>query len=412
MLNLSNRYLWKFAWKSIGRNRGRSFFIGLSVSIAVVIAIWVIAFFDGLNAQIERAVVNTNTGFYQIQEQNFAQSTDSSSPVELSSDLAAKFTKPFIKAISPELVLDGNISTPEGAASLLVLGIVPDFHAKVLPVNQHIVEGHFIRSDDQFCAVIGKELADLFKFKTGDQFVLNYQDKLGELRSEILNICGIYRYNSRSFEKRFIYVNQNTWQQLYLNETHSKILFNRITILTPKLGFKNQLKNLIKNENLMIKSWKDLNPEMAVVLEFHDGMISFFLLIIAVTITMTILTPVRMLWQERFKEIKMMNTLGVSSVHLWKLGTFEAIQMILLAGIFSILVLGIIIGYQSYAGVDFRFLNDGIAIERAGIKLPGIIYPLLSFHQLIITFIFVFLVLGSSYLWSIYRTLKRLEDQV
>ena len=90
MLNNENRYLFKFAWKSIQRHPGRSFFIGFSVSLAVVIAVWVVAFFDGLNFQIEKAVVNTNTGYFQIQEPLYAQTTDSSSPNEYSDDIKTK----------------------------------------------------------------------------------------------------------------------------------------------------------------------------------------------------------------------------------------------------------------------------------------------------------------------------------
>ena len=158
-----------------------------------------------------------------------------------------------------------------------------------------------------------------------------------------------------------------------------------------------------------MKSWKNLNPEMAVVLEFHDGMIKFFFIIIAITITMTILTPVQMMWQERLKEIRMLNILGVTRDKFWKIGVFEVIQMILVSGFFSSLLLTIIIGIQAQTGIDFRFINDGISIERAGIKLPGIIYPKLTAEQIIITFAFIIIVLSISYIWSIYRTLKKLE---
>jgi ABC-type lipoprotein release transport system permease subunit len=411
MLTHQNRYLIKFAWKSIRRNTGRSFFIVFSVSLAVVIAVWVVAFFDGLNSQIEEAVVNTNTGFFQIQEPTYAKTTDSSTPMEYTPELKKNLEKtPFI-ASSPELVLDGNISTPEGAAGLVVLGIVPEVHKKFLPIGEKIISGQFLTTQDEFDVVIGKELSEVFKFKVGEQIVLNFQDKLGELRSEILNIKGIYHYNSPGFQKRFIYINQKTWQTLFLNEDSGKILFNRIAVMTPSLFEKPELKKSIQGTPLKIKTWKQLNPEMAVVLEFHDGMIKFFFLIIGFTITMTILTPVRMLWQERFKELKMMNIVGVSFSKFWKIGLYESLLMIVLSGFFSIFMLSLIIGYQSFHGVDFRYLNDGVSIERAGIKLPGIIYPLLTFDQVVTTFIFVFLVLGSSYVWSIYRTLKKLGQE-
>ena len=407
MLNDENSYLFKYAWKSIRRNSGRSFFIGLSVSLAVFIAVWVVAFFDGFNHQIEKAVVNTNTGYFQIQESTYAKSTDASSPLEFSK-YSHLMTSP-IKSFSPELVLDGNISTPEGATGLTVIGIHPPYHNHFLPIHKRFVSGSFIEAEDDSAVNIGAELAKLFKFNVGDQIVLNYQDVNGELRSELLRIKGIYKYNSRGFEKRFVYINQKTWQKLFLNENKNKILFNRIPLIVDGLEDGKVISQRIVRPGLEMKSWKNLNPEMAVVLEFHDGMIKFFFIIIAITITMTILTPVQMMWQERLKEIRMLNILGVTRDKFWKIGVFEVIQMILVSGFFSSLLLTIIIGIQAHTGIDFRFINDGISIERAGIKLPGIIYPKLTAEQIIITFAFIIIVLSISYIWSIYRTLKKLE---
>jgi ABC-type lipoprotein release transport system permease subunit len=407
MLNKENRYLFHFAWKSIQRNAGRSFFIGLSVSIAVFIAVWVVAFFDGLNHQIEKAVVNTNTGFYQLQEPNYSHSTDSSTPLDFA-PFASEFNGPLIKSFSPELVLDGNISTPEGAAGLAILGIEPSLHKKFLPIYKKIKSGKFLQESDADSIVIGRELADVFKFKIDDQLVLNYQDFNGELRSELLKIKGIYHFSSKLFEKRFVYINQRTWQKLFFNEERGKVLFNRISLMTDDLKNYPLIKDKLKNSGLTLKTWKNLNPEMAVVLEFHDGMINFFLIIIAITVTMTILTPVQMLWQERLKELRMLNVLGVSNKKFWKIGLSELVIMIICSGIGSSLFLTIIIGIQSQTGIDFRFLNDGVSIERAGIKLPGVIYPQLSLEQILTTFIFVIFVLGLSYLWSIHRTLKKL----
>lgn len=407
MLN-ENSYLFKFAWKSIRRNSGRSFFIGLSVSMAVFIAVWVVSFFEGLNHQIEKAVVNTNIGYFQIQEKIYSKSTDSSNPLVFSQYENKLNFRPF-KALSPELVLDANISTPEGATGLTVIGIHPPLHKKFLPLYKHIKQGGFLATNDESTIVIGEELAKLFKFNINDQLVLNYQDVNGELRSELLSIKGIYRFNGRTFEKRFVYINQKTWQKIFLNEDRNKILFNRIAIMADGLEQEPIIRKRITDSELVVKTWKNLNPEMAVVLEFHDGMIKFFFVIIGITITMTILTPVQMLWQERLKELRMLNVIGVNNKKIWKIGIFEVIQMIFSSGIVTSLLLFIIIGIQSYTGVDFRNLNDGISIERAGIKLPGIIYPQLTFSQIAVTFFIVMIVLSISYIWAIHRTLKKLE---
>lgn len=397
---------------SIRRNAGRSFFIGFSVSLAVVIAVWVVSFFDGMNAQIEKAVVSTNTGFFQIQDPVYAYSTDSSAPHALGPELLKKLTSSQVLSYSPELVFDGNISTPEGSAGLLVLGVEPELHKNFITLQKSISRGSFVGPQSVDEVVIGSELARIFSFSIGDQLVLNFQDQKGELRSELLNIKGIYRYGSTDFEKKFIYTNHDTWKKLFLTVPTDGRLFNRIGIMTRGMDSEPQIRAFTDGSQLKVKSWKQLNPEMAVVLDFHDGMTKFFLLIIAITITMTILTPVRMLWQERFKELKMMSVLGVTNQKFWKIGFFEICLMVLLSASFSCVLLFAIVGTQARYGIDMSFFTKGIAIERAGIELPKVIYPLLSAGQLVLTFGFVIFVLSFSYVWSIFRTLKKLEGAI
>jgi len=408
MLNHENRFLFHFAGKSIKRNAGRSFFIGLSVSLAVIIAVWILAFFDGVNRQIERSVVNTNIGYFQIQEREFSRTTDPSNPLPFDQKLAETLESSEISP-SPELVLDGNITAPEGSAALLILGIVPKLHEKFLGVSSNLIEGEFLTDGDENEIVIGEALAKEFKYRVGDDFVLNYQDQKGQLRSELVKIKGIFNFSSHSFEKRYAYVNQSTWQKLYLNEDTGRTLFNRVSLMVPGLEWKEEIQSRISPNDLVLKSWRDLNPEMSVVMDFNDGMIRMFFLIIGITVLMTILTPVQMLWQERFRELKMLNILGVSNSRFWKIGFFEVLHMIFYSGLVSSIILVVVIGIQSKTGVVFDYGKEGINIERAGIQLTGIVYPVLSLSQISVTFLFIIFVLMISYVWSIHRTLGKLE---
>lgn len=409
-MNQENRYLLKFAWKNISRHKGRSFFIGFSVVLSVCIAVWVMAFFDGLNYQIEEAVVQTNTGFFQLQEKNYSKTTDSETPLSFDEKIENRIKQETaVKSYSPELLLDGNISTPEGVAAFNMVGISPRRHATFLPIASKILQGEFLEEDGDGI-IIGEDLAKVFKFSIGDQMVINYQDVNGELRSELLEIKGIYKFNSKIFERRFVYVSQKTWQTLFFNEMKAPLLYHRISIMTPDLEAMPMIENLAKDLKLELKTWKNLNPEMAVVIDFHHGMINFFFTIIAITITMTILTPVRMLWQERMKEMKMMVVLGIPYKGLWKVGMFEVLWMILISGSAAAVTLFIIISIQSYTGIDFGQLNNGVAVERAGIQLPTIVYPRATLNQLVMTFGFVIFTLLFSYTWSISRTLKKLDS--
>jgi len=400
------KYLWHFSLKSLKRHWGRSLFISLSVSLAVIIAVWVAAFFDGLNTQVEESVVNTNIGYYQVQTPSYFQTTDSTEPLIWTKEIEEELKKLGAISYSPELVLDSNLTTPEGSATLIALGVLPEYHQKMLSLK---IQGEFVSQSDEKDVVIGAELAKIFKFHLGDEFVLNYQDQKGELRSELLRIKGIYQYGGSLFEKKYIYLHQKTWKSIFLSEPSQDELFNRIVVMTPSLKEEKTWRKSF--QALKLRTWKDLNPEMAVVLDFHDGMINFFFVIIGVTILMTILTPVRMLWEERVSELKMMKIIGLSKKDFWKLGMVESFLMMSAALVVSSLSLAFILGIQSKTGIDFRFLNDGVSVERAGIKLPGIIFPQLYLKHLVQTFCFVFFVLGGSYAWSLYKTHQKIEGE-
>lgn len=409
-MNAENRYLFKLACKNIRRNAGRSFFIGLSVTISVGIAVWILAFFDGMNHQIEVSVVKGNVGYYQLQEKAFAETTDPLTPMIFDQKFKEAVTDPSLMSYSPEIVLDGYISAPEGSAGLQVVGINFALHAKAMKLDQSIVKGQW-PLDNSRGIVIGKDLADKFQNDVGDQLVINYQDSKGELKSELLPILGIYRANGRSFERRYAYVRGDIVEEFLFGKSDPRVLVHRVLLFPFNLKTGHHAAHIAANRTgSVLKSWKDLNAEMAVVLEFHDGLIKFFFIIIGLTVIVTILTPVVMLWQERAAEFKMMSIIGVPAKKIWRLGFLEAFVMTFLAGTSSSVLLTLIIGIQMHTGINFEALSKGQVLERAGIELPKIIYPILLPHQLAVAYVFVVVVIFVSYAWGVRSVLKKTEQ--
>ncbi len=406
MSHSENTYFRGFAWKSIRRNKGRSSFISLTVALAVTVSVWIMVFFQGVNTHMERAVVDTNTGFFQLQEPNFAKSSDSSRPLPVTEKLSTGLKNSPASHYSPELVFDGYLVAPEGAATLTVIGVDPELHRNVVPITQNLEAGTYFSSPELPTVVIGKELARRFNLGLGDSLVVNYQDHLGELRSEILLIEGIYAFNSKGFQSGHVYISQTTWQQLFMNAVRPGTFFNRIVILAPDLSGAAAFEALARGTGLAHKTWKNINPEIAVLIDFQVGLMNFCFVIIGITIVMTILTPVRMLWQERLKELRMLKILGLTSARMWKIAFHEIYLMMALCGSFSIFLVTLVVGINSYTGIDFGLIKEGENVERAGIQIPEEVYPILRGEHLVATAVFVVLVLGLSYAWSIHKTLK------
>lgn len=389
------------------RNAGRVIFISSCVTFAVIASIWIFAFLEGFAYEIEKAVVNTNTGHFQLREINYAQTTDSSTPRPFTMSLEQRL-KNHTQAYSPELILDANIIAPEGAVSLEVLGISPSHHKNILPLAEHMKEGEFLADHEVNTVVIGYELARIFQYHVGEQLILNYQDNNGELSSEILTIKGIFDYNSRGFQRTHIYISQRTWQNFYFRHGSDRLIYNRIILLAPQPDIRPKLEAEFENTGLILKSWKELNPELGVINDFQMAFIKFFFVMIGLAVTMTILNPVQMSWQERVQELKVLNIIGISKSDIWRFGFFEFILMVFLSGTVSCLFLFLVLGIQSKTGLDFSEINRGAYIERGGIVMPRLIFPTFKIAQLIGIFSAIFVVYAVSYIIAVRSALKRL----
>lgn len=408
-MKTANRYLFKLAKKNVNRNRGRSFFIGLSVSLSVVMAVWILSFFDGLNHQIEKAVVVGNVGYWQLQEANYADTTDPLSPRAWDENFEKSLQDKSLHSYSPEIILDGYLSGPDGNAALQVVGVDFALHQKTMDIGGHMVEGTWPQGAERGI-VIGKETADRFQYVVGDQLVMNFQDAKGELRSELLPVLGIYNHNGRSFERRYAFVTGDVVEEYLFGAADPRMMIHRVVVMAHDLpSSQKAMEAAALATKTELRSWKQINPEMGVVLDFHEGLIRFFFLIIAITVTVTILTPVSMLWQERLGEIRMMSIIGVPRKKIWRLGMFEAGIMTILAATAASLILIVIISIHSKTGIHFRDLSQGQVLERAGIQLPKVVYPLLLPKQLFVTYGFVVFIMFLSYGLAVRSVVRKAE---
>ncbi len=380
-------YLITLASKQILRHKVRSLFILSSIILSLTVSLTIISLFEGMFTQIQKAVTDTNTGTYQLQEKNYAEYGDPTSPIKLTDEFLAL-------GGSAELVLEGNIVQPEGSASLVVLGVNPTKNLDVIDLGHNLIEGEFLQEPEG--VVIGEDLALKFKFNLGDDLLLNYQDEDGSLRSELLPITGIYRFNSSSFQKTYIYVTTKKLQELFFTQERDGFYFHRIV-----------LKEKAESPELVLKSWRDINPEMNVVINFNKGLLNFFIVIIAITVALSIFNPIRMLLEERVFEFKMMNTIGVSKIHMLILGMIESVIMMIISLSSSFVLFGMILMFLQKKGLDLSGMNNGKVIERAGIELPSIIYPIWNEKQFIQAIIFVLLTIGLTYLYSLNQVIKK-----
>lgn len=409
------KFLIKFAFKNILRNKTRSFLIGFSVAISVTLAVWVMSIFDGMNKQMVEAVIQCNVGNFQIQEENFSHKNDPNTPLTDSENFyqTLKNTRGIL-GVSREMVLEGFINAPEGSQSVNLLGVTPSEIDSVIPLKKNIIEGKFLddagTDENQAQVLIGESLRKKLNFHLGDKLVFNYQDIGGNLRSELMPIAGIYKLNGKPFEKSTIYVHSQKIRRLMAVEGTAALTGVHRYIIRSERNMDQEDIEKIKPAGTVVKNWRDINPEMGIVMEFNTGLVDFFLIIVGICISVTILTPISMVWQERVKELETMHIIGLTRARLWKLGLFESAIMSFCSMMVAVILISIMFYVENRTGVDMTHMRHNTGeVERAGIILPQVIYPIVTLKQVIVSIGFVCGAVFLSYILAIKNAVKQIR---
>lgn len=386
----------KIAFNNLVRNKRRCVFILITLVSSILLTNWIMAFFEGMNYQITQAVQESNIGSFQLLSPRFYSDHDIYNTFTLEDIDHNSFQNDF----SPEFLIEGTVNSIYGNSKAVLIGIIPSMHNKLFDVKSQIIIGDY-QSIDKKKILVGKAFAKRNSLNIDDQALFYFQTNDGQLHSESLTVGGVFDYNGKAFEEKFIYIHHDYLQKLFLGA--NKNSFHRLVFKSPPPYPKNY-------QPLVLKTWKDLNPEMNVVTTFHKGIVNFILWVTALAVYMIILTPISILWNERIGEIKLLKTIGMTRSQIWILSMSEALILSFIAIAISLILTSLLIAYSAKIGVDFSYLIQGKELHRAGIDLPTNVFPKFHYTQYLYSISYIFIAIIMSYAFSTKGVTKKLRN--
>lgn len=377
-----------FALRSIIRQKSRNAFIIVIVCLTSIFSLFTAGLFEGKNNQLKNSIIETETGHWQVLDKNFFDLADPLNPEVLDRKLLKKL-RPY--KMTPELLLKTTILHPENSQELTLIGIEPESHERVFPLKGHVVGTWPIPKENRRTIVIGQKFAEKMKLAIGDDLVITYQDRSNAILNEALTVIGIFNKYGPGFEGHNAYVRSEVIQDLLsLAEAGS---FHRV-ILKPQDA---KVAPIIKNKNLVIKSWDKLYPELNVMMKFHDSTTRALILFMLVIAFVSIITPINILWDERKDEIKVLRTLGASDRTVFFMGAFEAVTIIGISLILSVSIWAILHLLSIQKGLDFTLLGEQ-QVVREGIQISPQVFPVINWINVAVILGFhAVIIFGSNY---------------
>jgi putative ABC transport system permease protein len=350
--------MFKIAFRNIFRNTRRSVLTGLSISVAVMIAIYLWSLFSGIMDDTFDNIIRLTHGHVLILNSDYAK-RERMLPLQ---DNIPNYTEiEKIAEADPEVTLAvgrikfGVLLEYKGNNEpVFGIGIVPETESRISHLDQKMVEGRLIREGQEEMN-IGLSLAQDMGLKLGDTLTLVTQTAYGSITAMNLKIVGIFSFGVQSVDKTTFYMPLDKAQQLLdLNNAVTEIfVFIKDMNKAPQVAkaIRASLDQVYPGK-FSVEAWQDqriLYFYRVVARNVYAGLY-FLVLFLA---SFTILNTMFMSVLERTKEIGMMKSLGMKDRQVMGVVLLEALLIGIIASFIGAVWGSAVAYYLTVVGIDF-----------------------------------------------------------
>lgn len=377
--------IFKMAFRDLGRNRRRSFFSALAISVGLAILMLMSSVVNGeMGSAIDGAIV-LQSGHIQVRSASYNENKSSlkweelvANPNEVASKIAAL---PQVKAATPRLFASGFISAGTQSAGARIFGIDPASAANE-PYRLGIISGSYLTADDSGGLLIGKPIAEKLHLKAGDNVSLSINTANGDVVEQTFAVRGIYSTNTFGFDNATIFLPLAKAQAITQTQNHASTIF----VLLNNTSYTDSVASALKGSDLKVLTWKDLNT-LALGWETQaNSYIGILYMIVLAIAASVIINTLIMSVYERTREIGILSAIGMRGGRIMVLFLSESI-FLAIGGV----IMGVLLGLL---GVTLFNIN-GFSIGKmalTGFMLSDTIYAKLTLDSTINLSIVTFIV--------------------
>ncbi len=390
------------AWRNIWRNPLRSGVIITAITLGMFAGVFSAFFMKGWMNQRLEAGVETEVSHITANHPEYRENYEISKYIPNGTQITSEFEQEdIVNGVSPRISIQSMVSSAETGTGVKIMGVYPEKEKTVTNLYTKIAEGAYFEGVKRNPIVIGEKLAKKLKVKLRSKVVITLQDAKGNITGGAFRVCGIFDTSNSMFEEGNVFVRYNDLKNLASlpdGATHEIIVHlenqDDLFVTTDKLADLYQ--------NLEVKNWKQLVPELGLLTEMGDMYTYMLVIIILLSLGFGIVNTMLMVVLERVKEIGMLMAIGMSKIKVFAMLMLETVLLTLTGG-----TIGVFLGFITASSLK----ENGINLSRyaQGLEELGydpVIYPVIESG---IVSTIIFLVIFTGILASIYPARKALK---
>ena len=355
--------LLKMAWRNVWRNWRRTVIAGIAIALGLTLILMFDGFLGGMNEALYGNTVKLQGGHVQIHAPGFLEKAnrlpllplvDSGAAVE------AAWAQPEVIAVSQRIETGGMVSSREGTMSVAITGIEPEQEAPVSLVAENVVQGRWLKGNDEDVLLIGAALAERLEVTVGDRVTLVGRATHQQMRRRTMTIVGIYDLGIPDVEKSLVYVSLLEAQTLFDLRDQA----TEVAIYLEQVGQEPPVVERLQTAlpGYEVDAWDTLDPSTKQMMELEAQVMGLFGLIILLIAGVGILNLMLMAVFERTREIGLLAAMGLKRRETVVLFLLEGVLIGLLGALAGCVLGGVIGDYFGRVGIELEALYGGMDV--------------------------------------------------
>lgn len=353
----------RLAWRNLWRNRRRTLITASTMAIGLAFSLTLLSLMDGVYGLMFEMVVTGTMGHAQIHDPDYPQQKVMWETIGEAGLLVDELdARPQVDRVGPRLYGSALLGFGEHAEGGQLFGIDPEREAAITGLADKVIEGRFLAGDARGELMLGQELAHNLDAGLGDEVLAVSQAADGSTANDLYTVVGILETGSVMLDRTGAWMNLADLQ-LFLalpSQVHE------ILLIAPTMegidAMMDACAATTEARGLQLRSWRDVNYQMAQMMDMSDAFNAMFLFFILGAAALGVLNTMLMSVFERTRELGVIRALGMGPRQMVMLVMWETFALTAVACVFGVPVGLAGVAYLVYHGLDLSGVMDGFSM--------------------------------------------------
>ena len=363
------------SWRNIWRNKWRSAVIILAITAGLTGGIFTVAMHNGMTEQKLRTAVDIQTAHLQVHARGFPKNKDIRLHMgNAGKIMAALENESAVKAVAGRLVTTGMAASSNANTGVQLNGIIPESENAISTIHRSIVSGDYFKTEKRNQILISSRTAGKLKLALNSKVVITLQDIHGEIVGAAFRVTGIFKTTHSIFDEMNVFVQKEDLERILSMPGNINEIAVRLHDIKDANVVQSRLAGHFPSEEVDIRSWREIQPELAYISDATWQMNYLVLIIILLALAFGILNTMLMAIFERVKEIGVLMAVGMSRWRIFMMIILETVFLSLTGAAAGMSVSAVAVYWTNRSGINLSMFAQGL--ESFGIS--SIVYPALE----------------------------------